>query len=648
MQNQSLPERPNLRQLKIQAKELLGSFEAHLPSAVAGFRRFHPRFSGDDSAPRLTKAASLSDAQLVLARTYGFGSWTKLKAYVDGVTAGRLNEAVKAGNLETIRSILAARPELVNADEGGSSEYKPVHFAVLQRQRDALKLLLELGADPHRGIYPNRDATTAYIIAKERGYDEELDIIEEADRKRRIELQCTNLTVNLHHEELNARIKEGDLEGCKAILSDEPDLGMACDQKGRSPLHIAAMVLQVPIVEYLLKRWACVRKPDMEGAIPLDLAVLAVKNRNPDQISAFGQVAGLLLTHGSPLTPRAAVALGREGEIRRFLREDMATLVSDTNWLNGGLLSTAVRHGRKDMIELLLDAGWDVNERCHLGNLDAENESSGRPLWDAAAIQDYETVQLLLDHHADPNAMVYASGGPLERAYNNRDEAMKEILRKRGARTSPETIGLFRDNEAAGEFLKETRSEDEIRRLLWAAACGGEPQIVALCLERLPWPPDSPDWYAILIEPLCIWNHGPHNRFNDLDRSTYAECLRLILAHGADPDIEGRFGCRLLHQIMALGKTWNTQVMTEDERVQFATLTIDAGAHFDVRDDLLKSTPLGWACRWGRCEVVDLMVTRGAPINEPDAEPWATPLGWADKGGHREIADLLREKGATN
>ncbi len=463
-------------------------------------------------------------------------------------------------------------------------------------------------------------------MAKERGYDEELAIIEEADQRRRIELQCTNLSVSPRQKELNDRIREGDLEGCKAILAEEPDLGMACDRKGRSSLHIAAMALQVSIVEFLLRRWACVRKPDMDGTIPLDLAVSAVKNRNPDQISAFGRVAGLLLTHGSPLTPCAAVALGRESEVRRFLREDMATLVSETHWLNGGLLSTAVRHGRKDMIDLLLDAGWDVDERCHLDNLDAENESSGRPLWDAAGSRDYETVQLLLDHHADPNAMVYASGGPLERAYNNRDEAMKEILRNHGARTSPETIGLFRDAEAAGEFLKETRTEDEIKRLLWAAACGGEPEIVALCLERLPWPPVSPRWYEILIQPLCIWNHGPHNRFNDLDRSTYAECLRLILAHGVDPNIEGRFGCRLLHQIMALGKTWNTQVMTEDERVQFATLTIEAGAHFDVRDDLLKSTPLGWACRWGRREVVDLMVTRGAPVNEPDAEPWATPL----------------------
>ena len=87
--------------------------------------------------------------------------------------------------------------------------------------------------------------------------------------------------------------------------------------------------------------------------------------------------------------------------------------------------------------------------------------------------------------------------------------------------------------------------------------------------------------------------------------------------------------------------------MTEAERVQFATLAIDAGARFDFRDDLLKSTPLGWACRWGRREVVELMVARGAPVNEADAETWATPLAWADKGGHSEIAALLRENGAV-
>ena len=46
--------------------------------------------------------------------------------------------------------------------------------------------------------------------------------------------------------------------------------------------------------------------------------------------------------------------------------------------------------------------------------------------------------------------------------------------------------------------------------------------------------------------------------------------------------------------------------------VQLATILLDAGARLDVRDDLLKSTPLGWACRWGRVEMVKLFLARGA------------------------------------
>ena len=68
---------------------------------------------------------------------------------------------------------------------------------------------------------------------------------------------------------------------------------------------------------------------------------------------------------------------------------------------------------------------------------------------------------------------------------------------------------------------------------------------------------------------------------------------------------------------------------------------LDAGARTDVRDDLLKSTPLGWACRWGRVPIVKELLRRGIDPNEPDAEPWATPRAWAHKMERREILELL-------
>jgi ankyrin repeat protein len=81
--------------------------------------------------------------------------------------------------------------------------------------------------------------------------------------------------------------------------------------------------------------------------------------------------------------------------------------------------------------------------------------------------------------------------------------------------------------------------------------------------------------------------------------------------------------------------------------VQLATILLDAGARLDVRDDLLKSTPLGWACRWGRTEMVKFFLSRGADPVEADAEPWATPRAWAERMERAEIVELLDASNRT-
>ena len=39
--------------------------------------------------------------------------------------------------------------------------------------------------------------------------------------------------------------------------------------------------------------------------------------------------------------------------------------------------------------------------------------------------------------------------------------------------------------------------------------------------------------------------------------------------------------------------------------------------------------------------MVELLIARGAPIVEPDAEPWAQPLAWASKMGHTDIVEVF-------
>src|SRR5688572_13865120 len=177
MSPQSLPtrtlrERPDLDQLKRQAKELLAAFRGGKPDVSAEVQA-HYRGAGPATF-------ELHDAQLVVARAYGFESWPKLKAYVDGVTVTRLADAVRAGDLAGVRAMLDARPELVHMDMSEHNEHRALHYAVLERNPQMVRLLMDRRADPFKGIWPHRDATGALTIATERGYDDIVAIIKKA------------------------------------------------------------------------------------------------------------------------------------------------------------------------------------------------------------------------------------------------------------------------------------------------------------------------------------------------------------------------------------------------------------------------------------------------------------------------------------
>ncbi len=88
MSHLSLPPRPSLEQLKKQAKELLGAHKSSDPEVCSRLRDSLPRLSKSSDAQVLKAKVSLRDAQLVIAREYGFENWRELKRHVESTEEG--------------------------------------------------------------------------------------------------------------------------------------------------------------------------------------------------------------------------------------------------------------------------------------------------------------------------------------------------------------------------------------------------------------------------------------------------------------------------------------------------------------------------------------------------------------------------------
>jgi ankyrin repeat protein len=624
-----LTDSPDLDQLKRQAKELLADFRAGHPAAVA---EVNARYQGATAG-----SFALSAAQLVLARSYGFDSWPKLKAFVDGASTAALCDAVIRRDFDTVRSLLDRRPEIVNFERPEHSEMRALHGAVLARDAEMTRLLMSRGADARVGIYPNRTATTCFTIATERGYGDIVAIIQEEERRR----QAAHVADDGSASEAGLPEELFDLrwwQNGRALefVKLHPERVHSSSAEGWRPIHIAAAMLDEPAVSLILSNGADVNTKGKGDWTPLGLAASGRGWLGGAGVPEFRRVADVLIHAGAEMTPLAAVALGDAAWVRARHAEGRLTNATmlDVFGPFAGLVTAAVRHDRPEMLRILLDLGLDPDERVRLIDTDDAVESWSLPLYLCVSMGKRAMAELLLDHGADPNGDVYASGSPTFVSYQRGDQAMIALLERHGGELDASAVGYFNKVDLAKRMLDgtanprlpagRTSKEDLAKMLVWSGASGGDPDIVRLAIPHLDWAAGDPRWFELLWRPI--------DDHSDAERPAYLECLRVMLSRSGPEVRDERFGRTILHEAIA---------RCPADGILLATILLDAGARLDVRDNLLESTPLGWACRWGRIEAVKLLLARGADPVESAAEPWATPRAWAEKGGHREILVLL-------
>jgi ankyrin repeat protein len=450
--SKQLPPSPSLEQLKKQAKSLLKRQQAADSEALTRIRENHPRWrdlSQKQGKEKLaTSLFSLADAQLVIAREYGFASWSTLQSHVKTLEAASsgaealagLRDAAGKGDLARLNALLDAHPALIE-ERGGEGVRTPLHHAVFGNSEAAVKLLLERGANPnircegdnayslHFAVEKHRLPITRLLV--EHGADtigegdyHELGVLGWATAWDYIQPNPEMVAYLLAHgarHNIFSAVAMGEAKLIRELVARTPnDLERRMNgmRMRPMPLLLAVMKNQPVSVTTLLDLGANTESLDEAGFSALDLAALRGSH----------DLVLVLLERGAKVRLPAAVALHRTADVETLLRRDPGTLKPGGRW--GNLIVRASECAPGDLVETLIRNGASVN--VHDDPKTSIDSTSGyTPLHAAGWYGNVSAINVLMKHGADVRAREEKyHGTPAGWAdYSGHKEARDLILR---------------------------------------------------------------------------------------------------------------------------------------------------------------------------------------------------------------------------
>jgi hypothetical protein len=142
-----LPERPHLDVPRREARELLNQWRNGEPEAFDRIRRRHPRFAKADNSVLAAGPFRLSNAQLVIAREYGFAHWAELKQRIAAnSSAHALATAIRADDRNAAVRLIQMRPELLHLPVWSRDWGPPMSHAANLGRMEIVKAIAALGA----------------------------------------------------------------------------------------------------------------------------------------------------------------------------------------------------------------------------------------------------------------------------------------------------------------------------------------------------------------------------------------------------------------------------------------------------------------------------------------------------------------------
>ncbi|MEO7144797.1 MAG: ankyrin repeat domain-containing protein [Bryobacteraceae bacterium] len=396
MPNRTLPIRPNLNQLRRQAKDLLRQIRSGDPAAGEELKRHH-----------VEKIASggvrLADAQLVLARSYEASSWPRL------VLACQLIDAIWRDNVDAVRKLVLQHPQLLNEAaliRKNSNWGPPMTYAANLGRDRIIEVLQELGATDLLWNSRKTECGAEQIL--------------------------TGMAVRAAPFALKSALDRATLQS-KIGTARKLHAALGAPRPTTGALDGPAYTLSVAGTALLFELGAEIRDADGKRIAPVDV-VLETDSRNP---SAKHRILEMYVQNGLELpdTPTMALHRKRVDLLEEHLRRDPGLLgrtfthqeiyppefgchdevlaTHGTPLAGTTLLHMCIDYDETEIARWLLDRGMQVDAKAAV---DADGFGGHTALFATVVSQPSfwmnrsgeppaaPLTQMLLDHGADPNA----------------------------------------------------------------------------------------------------------------------------------------------------------------------------------------------------------------------------------------------------
>jgi ankyrin repeat protein len=448
----TLPAQPNLEHLRNEAKRRLKALRARAPDA------------------------KLADAQLAVARDYGFASWRALKTHVDQSLHARVFQAARAGDVETVRRAFEGGFDPGAADRDG----RTVHRIAKDLGHEAIELLARDYEARDSRPEDEQKAVVALIRAAAQGNVDELRRLLD-ERGDLIDARGGGFD---KETALHAAAAQNKAESVRLLLERGADVEVRDFPNNATALHFAAIRADLAIVRMLVETGADVNGIGDDYAVGVIGWATCLRDTRAD-------VADYLLRQGARMNVWSAIALDRADDVRKLIAAEPGLL--DARMSRNHRRRTALHHAaarnRPAMVRLLLELGADAKAA----------DATGASALTTAALDGSDPAVV---------AMLHEAGAPLDfvaAVMLRRYDAAEAMLREDPARIGPDG----RDTIALHLAISK-KNADAVR---WLIAHG-----VAVSAKRVMWDCNHTALHMTI----------EHNAI---------DLARLLLDAGADPNV---------------------------------------------------------------------------------------------------------------